>query len=132
MPEDAIAANSPYLTEHINRFGDSTLNLARKPPLPDYGSTPQKGRLGRIRPDGLSCTESLPCPINIIDADRRALRRVIRSSRGFQRMKTAAATIEGLEVMRIIRRGHCFTCKPHMKDAVRFINQLFNLYTVAA
>jgi hypothetical protein len=38
-PEDAIAAISPYLTEHINRFGDYTLNLGRKPPQPDYGYT---------------------------------------------------------------------------------------------
>jgi hypothetical protein len=37
VPEDAIAAISPYLTEHINRFGDYTLNLGRKPPKPDYG-----------------------------------------------------------------------------------------------
>ncbi len=39
VSEDAIAAISPYLTEHINRFGDYTLNLARKPPQPDYGYT---------------------------------------------------------------------------------------------
>lgn len=32
VPEDAVAAISPYLTEHINRFGDYTLNLDRKPP----------------------------------------------------------------------------------------------------
>jgi len=32
VSEDAIAAISPYLTEHINRFGDDTLNPARKPP----------------------------------------------------------------------------------------------------
>ena len=37
--EDAIAAISPYLTEHINRFGDYTLNLARKLPQPHYGYT---------------------------------------------------------------------------------------------
>jgi hypothetical protein len=34
VSEDAIAAISPYLTEHINRFGDYTLNLGRKPPNP--------------------------------------------------------------------------------------------------
>jgi TnpA family transposase len=39
VPEDAIAAISPYLTEHINRFGDYTLNLDRKSPEPDYGFT---------------------------------------------------------------------------------------------
>jgi hypothetical protein len=39
VPEDAIAAISHYLTEHINRFGGYTLNLDRKPPQPDYGFT---------------------------------------------------------------------------------------------
>lgn len=39
VPEDALSAISPYLTEHINRFGDYTLNLDRKPPQPDYGYT---------------------------------------------------------------------------------------------
>lgn len=33
-------------------------------------------------------------------------------------MKTAA-TIKGFEVMRMIRRGHCLTCKPHVKSEVR-------------
>ncbi len=35
-------------------------------------------------------------------------------------MKTAAATIKGFEVMSMIRRGHCLTCKPHVQDEVRF------------
>lgn len=39
VPEDAIAAISPYFTEHINRFGDYTLDLGRTPPQPDYGYT---------------------------------------------------------------------------------------------
>ncbi|WP_246215664.1 IS6 family transposase [Microvirga makkahensis] len=44
---------------------------------------------------------------NILEADRGALKRVIRPTRGFQRMKTAYATLKGFEVMRTIRRGHC-------------------------
>jgi transposase, IS6 family len=44
---------------------------------------------------------------NIIEADHGALKRMIRPTRGFQRMKTAAATLTGFEVMRMIRRGHC-------------------------
>lgn len=39
VPEDAITATSPYFTEHINRFGDYILSLARKLPQPDYGYT---------------------------------------------------------------------------------------------
>ncbi len=34
--------------------------------------------------------------------------------------------------MRRIRREHCLTCKPHLKDEVRFVNKLFDVYGVAA
>jgi transposase, IS6 family len=60
---------------------------------------------------------------NIIEADHGARKRVIRPTRGFQTMKTAAATIKGFEVMRMIRRGQCITCKPHVSDEVRFVNK---------
>ena len=69
---------------------------------------------------------------NIIEADHGALKQVIRSPRGFQTMKAAAATIKGFEVMRMILRGHCLTCKPYVKDEVRFINKLFDIFTIAA
>jgi IS6 family transposase len=42
------------------------------------------------------------------------------------------ATIKGFEVMRMIRPGHCLTCKAHVKDEVRFINNLFDVFTIAA
>jgi hypothetical protein len=47
-------------------------------------------------------------------------------------MNTAAATIKGFEVTRMIRRGHCLTCEPHFKDEVRFVNKLFDVFTIAA
>jgi IS6 family transposase len=47
-------------------------------------------------------------------------------------MKTAFAIIEGFEVMRTIRRGHCLTGKPHVKSAGRFVNKLFNVFSIAA
>jgi transposase, IS6 family len=49
---------------------------------------------------------------NLIEADHGALKRVIRPTRGFQRMATASATIKGFEVMRMIRRGHCDLSDP--------------------
>lgn len=36
---EAVARLSPYLTEHINRFGKYTLNLQRETPAPDYSLT---------------------------------------------------------------------------------------------
>ena len=42
-------------------------------------------------------------------------------------MKTAIATIKGLEVMRMIKRGHCLTCKPGVQNEIRFVNRLFQV-----
>ena len=47
-------------------------------------------------------------------------------------MKTAAATMKGFEVMRMIRRGHCLTGNPHVKDEVHFVNKLFDIFDIAA
>ena len=47
-------------------------------------------------------------------------------------MKTASATIKGFEVMRMIRRGHCLTCNPNVKDEARFVNKLFDVFMIAA
>src|SRR5688572_11806360 len=49
---------------------------------------------------------------NVIEADHGALKRIIRPTRSFQRMKTASATLRGFEVMRMIRRGHCMLPQP--------------------
>jgi transposase-like protein len=64
---------------------------------------------------------------NIIEADHGALKRVIRPTRGFQRMKTARAALKGFEVMRMIRRGHCILARPGAKGEIRLVNQLFGL-----
>ena len=64
---------------------------------------------------------------NIIEADHGALKRVIKPTRGFQRMRTAIATIKGFEIMRMIRRGHCLTCKKGVRNEIRFVNQLLQI-----
>jgi len=64
---------------------------------------------------------------NIIEADHGALKQVIKPTRGFHTMKTAISTIKGFEIMRMIRRGHCLTCKPGVRDEIRFVNQLFQV-----
>ncbi len=64
---------------------------------------------------------------NIIEADHGALKRVIQPTRGFQTMKTAAATLTGFEIMRMIRRGHCIQRKRQATGEVRLVNQLFGL-----
>jgi transposase, IS6 family len=64
---------------------------------------------------------------NIIEADHGGLKRLIRPTRGFQRLKTASGTIKGFEVMRMIRRGHCMLPEPGMTGEIRLINQLLGL-----
>jgi transposase, IS6 family len=64
---------------------------------------------------------------NIIEQDHGALKRVIRPTRGFQTMKTAAATLMGFEIMRMIRRGHCIQRERRVTGEIRLINQLFGL-----
>ena len=64
---------------------------------------------------------------NIIEADHGALKRVIRPARGFQRMRTVAATLKGFEVMRMIRRGHCGLAQRGVTGEIRLVNQLFGL-----
>jgi len=64
---------------------------------------------------------------NIIEADHGALKQVIKPTRGFQTLRTATATIKGFEIMRMIRRGHCLTCKRGIRNEVRFVNQLFQV-----
>lgn len=64
---------------------------------------------------------------NIIEADHGALKQVIRPTLGFQTMKTAYATINGFETMRMIRRGHCIPRDLGVEGEVRFVNKLFGL-----
>jgi transposase, IS6 family len=66
---------------------------------------------------------------NIIEADHGVLKRLIRPVRGFQSMRTAYATIEGFEIMRMIHRGHCVLRQPTIAGEIQFIDKLFRLST---
>ena len=64
---------------------------------------------------------------NIIEADHWCTQESHPPTRGFQTMKTATATIKGFEIMRMIRRGHCLTCKSGVHNEIRFVNRLFQV-----
>ncbi|MPR11478.1 DDE-type integrase/transposase/recombinase [Microvirga tunisiensis] len=64
---------------------------------------------------------------NILEADHGVLKRVIRPTRGFQTRKTAAATLPGFEIMRMIRRGHCIQWERRATGKIRLVNQLVGL-----
>ena len=72
------------------------------------------------------CLEGLKRPLHS-ESSTGELQRVIRPVRGFQTMKNATATIKGLEMIRMIRREHCLTCRPGVRNEVRFVNHLFQL-----
>lgn len=94
--------------------------------LPSYPEAiDQLKREGKLAKDTIHRTSKYLN--NIIEADHGALKRVIRPTRGFQTMKTANATIKGFEIMRMIRRGHCLTCKPGVHNEIRFVNRLFQV-----
>lgn len=62
---------------------------------------------------------------NIVEADRGAPKQVILPARGFQVMRTACSTIRGVEIMRMIRRGHRKVREPGDTGEFRFINEPF-------
>jgi transposase-like protein len=66
---------------------------------------------------------------NIIEVDHGAPKRVIRPTRGFHTMQTAAATLKGFEIMRMIRRGHYIQRGRRATGEIRLVNQLFGLAT---
>jgi transposase-like protein len=47
--------------------------------------------------------------------------------RGFKSVPTAYATIKGIAVMRMIRKGNCVMLDPSVTGEVRFVNLLFYL-----
>jgi IS6 family transposase len=64
---------------------------------------------------------------NRLEADHGALKRLINPTRGFKSLPTAAATIKGFEVMRMIRKGQCLMLDPGTTGEVCFVNRLFRL-----
>jgi transposase, IS6 family len=56
-----------------------------------------------------------------------SIRQLINPTRGFKTLPTASATINGFEVMRMIRKRQCLMLEPGMAGEVRFVNRLFRL-----
>ncbi len=65
---------------------------------------------------------------NQIEADHGAIKRRIRSMLGFKSVKTAYATLKGIEVMRMMRKLQCILLKPGVEAEKRFFHKLFGIY----
>jgi transposase, IS6 family len=55
------------------------------------------------------------------------LKRVTKPTRGFKTLPTAAATIKGFEVLRMIRKGQCLMLNSGTAGEVRLVNRLSSL-----
>ena len=62
-----------------------------------------------------------------LEGDLGALKRVIRSMRGFKSMPTAYSAIRWIKVMRIIRNDNCGMLNPGVVGEARLVNRLFYL-----
>ncbi len=62
---------------------------------------------------------------NRIESDHAALKRIIGPGKGFQTIRTAKATLQGIESIRTIKRGHVQNKSAGVAGEVSFLNDLF-------
>ncbi len=63
---------------------------------------------------------------NIIECDHGKLKRIINATLGFKSMKTAYATIKGIEVMRALRKGQAESFYfGHPQGEMRLVSRVF-------
>lgn len=64
---------------------------------------------------------------NRIESDHAALKRITDPGRGFQSLRTAKATLKGIEAIRMIKRGHVCDPPTNVTGEVRLLAELFDL-----
>jgi transposase-like protein len=65
---------------------------------------------------------------NLIEQDHRFIKRLVKPGLGFFSVETAGRTLQGYEVMHMIRKGQVHGVgKGDMKDQVTFIASLFGV-----
>lgn len=64
---------------------------------------------------------------NIIESDHASLKRLTIHGKGFQSLRTAKATLKGIEAIRTTRRGHVHGRSDGIAGEVSFVNELFGL-----
>ena len=65
---------------------------------------------------------------NRLESDHGKLKQVINPTRGFQSMRTAYATIKGIEIMRMFRKGQFDFWMYSNRNEVKFVSHLFGIY----
>lgn len=64
---------------------------------------------------------------NRIESDHVSLKRIIDPGRGFQSLRTAKATLKGVEVHRMIKRGHPHGSREGVTVEIDITDSLFNI-----
>ena len=65
---------------------------------------------------------------NILEQDHRAIKRRVRTKRGFREFHAARRTIQGYEAMHMIRKGQAmWVSGSDVRQQIQFINKLFEV-----
>ena len=64
---------------------------------------------------------------NRIESDHAALKRLTNPGKGFQSLRTAKATLKGIEAVRMIKRGHVYDPPSGVMREVRLLNEMFGI-----
>ena len=64
---------------------------------------------------------------NRIESDHASLKRIIDPGKGFQTLRSAKATLQGVEAMRTIKRGHVHGKPAGIPGEVSFVHGLFGI-----
>ncbi|MER3355840.1 MAG: DDE-type integrase/transposase/recombinase [Hoeflea sp. D1-CHI-28] len=62
---------------------------------------------------------------NPIESDHAALKRLLGYRQSFRSLRTAKATLTGIETIRTIKRGHIHHKEPGVRGEIEFIDRLF-------
>ena len=62
---------------------------------------------------------------NRIESDHAALKRILGYRQSFRSLRTAKATLSGIETIRTIKRGHIHNKEPGVAGEIKFLSQLF-------
>ena len=62
---------------------------------------------------------------NLIESDHAAMKRLLGNRQSFRSLRTAKATLAGIETIRTIKRGHVYTKQEGVTGEIEFIDKLF-------
>ncbi len=63
---------------------------------------------------------------NLVESDHAAMKRILGDHQSFRCMRSAKATLSGIENIPTIKRGHIRNKQPGVKGEIEFISQLYD------